>query len=294
MARPYQAVAERIAGDVKPSSQPLYLSRRLLPPAQRTIVGEDELEAVLHENGFRIAYTETMSFEEQVRLVNEHTDILSNAGSAAHNVLFALHGPRLHLLTNAHQFSPDYYLYARVSGVPTTFINCLNTGERPRFKRAHKFTPLLLDMPKLMTYLDQQGFLTKPVPVDHAGSAERQAEYAEAWLYGYLRALHLRDALPLEIEQEAQRLASSSWPVSLVLAWHYVRRDAPHADSVARQFADLAAIETDKDRLARYRSEAAEMAALLARRSGPETAARLVKVAADCFGVNLRSKERLP
>jgi hypothetical protein len=39
MARPYQAVAERIAGDVTPSSQPVYLSRRLLPrPNARSLV----------------------------------------------------------------------------------------------------------------------------------------------------------------------------------------------------------------------------------------------------------------
>jgi capsular polysaccharide biosynthesis protein len=154
MARPYQAVAERIAGDVQPSSQPDYLSRRRLPPSQRTIVGEEELEAVLRENGFRIAHTETMSFEEQVRLVNEHADIVSNAGSAAHNVLFALHQPRLHLLTNGYEFSPDYRLYARISGMPTTFINCLSTGERPDFPRSYKLTPHLLEGPTLMAYLD--------------------------------------------------------------------------------------------------------------------------------------------
>jgi hypothetical protein len=294
MARPYQAVAERLAGDVQPSEQPVYLSRRLLPPSQRTIVGEEELEQLLRENGFRIAHTETMSFAEQVRLVNAHTDIVSNAGSAAHNVLFALHGPRLHLLTNGHHFSPDYYLYSRIAGAPTAFINCLNTSKRPMFKVARKLTPHLLDMPAIVAYLDQQGFLTKPAPIDHAGSAtEQQARYDEVWLYGYLRALHRRDVLPREIEQEAQRVAPSSWPVSLALAWYYARRGAPHANSLARQFADLAATETDKDQLARYRAEVAEMAPTLARRCGPETAARLAKVAADCFDVDLERKERL-
>src|SRR5215207_798243 len=165
MARPYQVVAERLAADTTPSEQPVYLSRRLLPPSQRTIVGEAELEEVLRANGFRIVHTETMTFEDQVRLVNEHVDIFSNAGSAAHNVLFALHGPRLHLLTDGLQFSPDYFLYATIVGAPTTFINCLNTGERPRIEDAHKVTPQLLDTPKLLEYLDQRGFLTTPIPV---------------------------------------------------------------------------------------------------------------------------------
>jgi capsular polysaccharide biosynthesis protein len=288
MARPYQAVAERIAGDVRPSSQPVYLSRRLLPPSQRTIVGEDDLEAVLREHGFRIVHTETMSIEEQVRLVNAHTDIVSTAGSAVHNVLFALHGPRLHLLTNAHRFSPDYLLYARISGAPTTFINCLNTAEQKMYTEAHKLTPHLLDMPTLVAYLDQQGFLTTPVAIDQVGSAEeRQARYQEAWLYGYLRALRLREVLPPEIEQEALRLASSSWPVSLALAWYYVRREESQADSLARQFADLAATETENDRLAHYRAEVAEMASTLTRRCSPETATRLADVASGRFHITL-------
>ena len=117
MARPYQAVAKRLAGDTTPSEQPLYLSRRRLPPSQRTIVGEGDLEEVLRANGFRIAHTETMTFEDQVRLVNEHTDIFSNAGSAAHNVLFALHEPRLHLLTNGrHLLAGLLSVFAPSSG----------------------------------------------------------------------------------------------------------------------------------------------------------------------------------
>jgi glycosyl transferase family 61 len=295
MARPYQAVAERIASDVTPSDQPVYLSRRLLPPSQRTIVGEGDLEAVLRENGFRIAHPQTMSFEEQVRLVNAHADIISNAGSAAHNVLFARHQPRLHLLTNGHQFSPDYYLYATIAKAPTTFINCLSTGDRPNFPRSYKLTPHLLDVPTLMAYLEQCGFLTKPIPVDHAGSAAaRQARYDEVWLYGYLRALRPRETPPPEIEQETLRLAFSSWPLSLALARYFAMFDRARADGLARQFAALAAAETDTDQLASYRAEVAEMAPILARRSSPETAANLVKVATDRFLVAPEVMDRRP
>jgi len=73
MAGPYQAIAARIADGVKPSAQPLYLSRRRLPSSQRQMIGEDQLEELLQQNGFRIAYPEQMQFEEQVRLINSHT-----------------------------------------------------------------------------------------------------------------------------------------------------------------------------------------------------------------------------
>ncbi len=284
MAQPYQVVAERIAGDVAPSAQPVYLSRRLLPSSQRTIVGEGELEEVLRANGFRIAHTETMTFEEQVRLVNEHTDIFSNAGSAAHNVLFARHGPRLHLLTNGRQFSPDYYLYDTVSAAPTTFINCLSTADRPSYERGYKLTPHLLDLPAIMDYLGQRGFLTKPAPVWPAvQGAELRARYDETWLYGYVRALGRREDLPTGIEQEAERLAAASWPISLVLAWYYAQRDPALAASMASQFAELAAAEHDRTRLARYEKDVQDMAPLLLKRCGPDTAAKLESAMTDRF-----------
>jgi Glycosyltransferase 61 len=296
MARPYQAVAERLAGDVTPSEQPVYLSRRLLSPSLRTIVGEDELEAVLRANGFRIAHTETMSFEEQVRLVNSHTDIVSNAGSAAHNVLFARHKPRLHLLTGC-PFSRDYFLYAHVSGAPTTFINCLGTAEWPMFERQRNLTPYLLDMPTLLAYLSQGGFLTKPIPAwPPSTSAARQAQYDEVWLYGYLRNRN-KKALPSQVEQEALRLAASSWSVSLALAWYYAAHDPAHdpgqVDGLTRQFATLVTAEPDLDRLARYRSEVEELAPTIVKRSSPGTAARLREVATDRFHLALKSKKRL-
>src|SRR5215212_2729318 len=276
MARPYQAVAKRLAANTTPSEQPVYLSRRRLPPSQRTIVGEGVLEEVLRANGFRIAHTETMTFEDQVRLVNEHADIFSSAGSAAHNVLFALHAPRLHLLTNGSQFSPDYFLHAIIVGTPTSFINCLNTGERPRFKQAHKQTPHLLDAPKLLEYLDQRGFLTTPMPVwPDEYRAELQARYDEVWLYGYIRALNQSAALPADVEREAQRVASSSWTISLVLAHFYTRHDRQRGDELARQFAQLATAEPDRERLAMYRTEVADIMPILARRSSPGTATRL-------------------
>jgi hypothetical protein len=235
-----------------------------------------------------------MTFEDQVRLVNEHADIFSNAGSAAHNVLFALHQPRLHLLTNHTQFSPDYLLYSTIVGARTSFINCLNTGGRARFERAHKQTPHLLDAPKLMEYLDQHGFLTTPVPDwSPRYRAELQARYDEAWLYGYIRALNPRGALPVDVEREALMLASSSWPLSLVLARFYAHQNPQRAENLAREFAQLAVAETNPDQLERYRAEVAEMAPILVKRSSPGTAARLREVATDCFHLTLKPKKRL-
>ena len=79
-----------------------------------------------------------------------------------------------------------------------------------------------------------------------------------------------------------------------MLAHFYVRQDRQRAENLARQFADLAAAETDTERLAKYRAEVADIAPMLVRRGSPETAARLHEVATDRFLVALRPKERLP
>jgi hypothetical protein len=290
MARPYRAVAERIAGPGKPSTQPVYLSRRLLPGSQRLIVGEGELEDVLRYNGFRIAHPQTMSFEDQVRLINEHTEIVSNAGSAAQNVLFALHAPRLHLLTNGPNFSPDYFMHASLVGSETSFINCLSTGGRESFPGNQKQTPHLLDAPTLLDYLKQRGLLPKSVPVSPIDrGAPLSAEYDEAWLYGRMHILGPRDeALPAEIEREAERFASASWPVSLSLARYYASRDVARAEQFAAQFVTLAEAERQPARLARYRSGAEELAQAMMR-CCPETAKQVAAVVASRFHVTLES-----
>ena len=95
MLRPFREAAARVASAVTPSDQPLYLSRQRLTSRQRPVVGEAELEDLLREQGFAIAYPETMTIEDQVRLINSHADIFSSLGSAAHNILFALGKPEV-------------------------------------------------------------------------------------------------------------------------------------------------------------------------------------------------------
>jgi Glycosyltransferase 61 len=287
MAQPYRDVAARVVNGVKSSAQPVYLSRRRLPSSQRRMIGEDQLEELLQQNGVRIAYPERMPFEEQVRLINSHADIISNAGSAAQNVLFALHKPRLHLLTNGAEFSPDYFMHATVVGTPTSFINGLGTGGRTNFPRARKQTPHLVDMPACAAYFEQRGLVTHSTLTWSTGhAADQQAQYDEAWLYGYVRNVGHRSRLPERIEQEALNLASRSWPVSLALARHYINLDTTRVEGMARQFVALAATEQDLDRLKRYQREVEEMVPIVARRCSSDTAVDLRDVLNNQFFVD--------
>ena len=320
MVRPFRDVAQRVAANVRPSSQPLYLSRSRLTSRQRPVVGEPELEDLLRDNGFVIAYPETMTIEEQVRLINGHSDIFTTLGSAAHNILFALDKPRFHLLASRDDIPANYFLCSVLAESPTTFINCLGAGGRvtPNDERLMRRTnsfenpekrrpvdadtgpqamPQLVEIERVVDYLDQGGFLENR---SRAASPVRipdlQRRFDEAWFYARLRkAASKPGSLPADLELEAVDLAATSWPVSLMLARYYARsRDASHANAMANQFVALVGAETDGSRLAYYRGDVHGMATRVARACEPETAKRLAAILADRFSVNAPGDEVVP
>ena len=312
MARPFREVAERVAAGVAMSEQPLYLSRSRLTSRQRPIVGETELEDLLREQGFAIAYPETMTIEDQVRLINSHSDIFSSLGSAAHNILFALGKPRLHLLANRDDIPANYYLCSALANAPTTFVNCLGSGGRvspdderlnrraasfrnPEKKRpgdpkaGPQSMPQLLELDRLVDYLDQIGFLQShprgASAVGQRSGVDLRRRYDEAWFYARLRkASSNPGSLPAELVSEASELAAESWPVSLMLALYHARaRDGARTNEMATQFLALVDAESDEDRLAYYRGDVRGMATRIARMCDRQTAKRLVLVIDDRF-----------
>jgi hypothetical protein len=309
MVRPFRQVAARIAGDVTMSSQPLYLSRRRLTSRERPVVGEPALEALLRENGFAIAYPETMTFEEQIRLINAHADIFSSVGSAAHTILFALGTPRLHLLAHRESISGNFFLCSAIADVPTTFVDCLGSGGRasPKAERRNReadsdeipldnqtvdtvvgpqSVPQLLEWDRVVSYLDQTGFLASQSPsgmLDLDALATMKHRYDEAWLYTRLRLTARRlGSLSADLEREALDLASESWPISFVLAVYYAgAADNSSADTLANQFATLLDRETDGDRLAYYRGDIHELTGQLSAACQPATTNRLASILSE-------------
>lgn len=308
MVRPFREAAARVASDVVPSDQPLYLSRRRLSSRQRPAIGEAELEQILQANGFRIAYPETMSIADQVRMINAHKDIVSSLGSAAHSVLFALHHPRLHLLASREDIPANYFLCSAIADAPTTFVNCLGAGGRTTAndervnRRADSFEndakvrpvdldagpqsmPQLLDVPSAVSYLVERGLAPNRAPTGvSAPCAQLQEQFDEAWLYARVRKASTKSTLPADIEAEAISTAGTSWPLSLMLARYYARaKDAARADAMANQFAQLAEAETDVDRLAYFRGDVHGLMSRIVRMCRPPTVDRLNQVLAERF-----------
>lgn len=308
MFRPHRELASRSVGNLEPTRQPVYLSRRLLTSRQRPVIGEAELEDVLRENGFAIAHPETMTFEDQIRLMNAHTDIFSSLGSAAHSVIFALNSPRLHLLASRDAIPANYFLCSALAAAPTTFINCLGSGGRSspkderRNRRAEKdgaevprpaaadggpqATPQLVDFPSIVAYLDHGGFLTRRLRASLAvRNPPPQEHYDEAWVYARVRkASGNPGSLPAEIESEAVRWAERSWPISLMLARYYARQaDETSTVKMFRQFARLVATEPMVNRLVQHRGDVELTARLIAVAFGPEAVRPLAAMLADSF-----------
>jgi hypothetical protein len=311
MVRPFRDVAARVAGDVVPSEQPLYLSRRRLTSAQRPVVGESALEDLLRANGFAIAYPETMTFEDQIRLINRHLDIFSAVGSAAHSILFALGKPRLHLLAHRDSIPANFYLCSVLADAPTTFVNCLGSGDRKSVKAERsnrgaersenwernppvdtligpQSEPQLLEMDRVISYLDQKGFLKNSSPAVMPGPVSTTSirrRYDEAWIYVRLRKASRRKlSLPADLEREALDLASESWPVTFMLTVYYARAgDRSRASALANRFATLVEEESDADRLEYYRGDIHGRARYILPLCEPETANRLAAIVATRF-----------
>jgi hypothetical protein len=292
-AESHRHAAERIVGNAAPSQQPLYLSRRLLASDQRAVVGEAELEDLLRENGFRIAHPETMSFEDQVRMLNGHADIFACDGSAAHGVLFSLGAPRLHYFIG-DVVSPDYFLSSTVAGASTTFVNCLDRKQGPAFGRSF---PHIANLEMIARYLREHGFLRKHSLAEPAVHVqELRARYEELWLCRRVRLASEGRPLPPADETEARRMATTSWPLSWMLLGHDVQREDLLVEDLATQFADLLEAERDPQRVAYFRREitrdAASILPELGDKCGSETVDRLTGLLARHSMLKVSAKRR--
>jgi hypothetical protein len=291
MPVPFRRVAARLVGHERQSEQPVYLSRRLLPGNLRQIVGECEMEEVLRENGFLVVHPETMTFDEQLGVLNRHGHIFSAVGSAAHAVLFAQANPSLHLLTDGIP-REDYFLAPKVAEASTTYINCLGRGTRPFIDNR---SPVLAETATLVDYLEARGLLRRRLRGAIATRiSSARAGYDEAWYYAaVLDVLPHREPLPPAIEGGALAEGRSSWPLSWILARYFAVQNPARVDALALQFAHLVASETDLARLARYQGDVESMARLVLKACGPNAADRVVDALARVFGLTPKPRARV-
>jgi hypothetical protein len=220
-----------------------------------------------------------MRFEDQIRLINQHTDIFTTVGSAVYNVLFALHRPRLHLLTSGVPRA-DYFLTPAVAETPTTFCNFLGRGGRAGINK----TPTIAEIPQCVDYLESTGFLKKRLRASLASQDRSlQNTFDESWYYAMVQDVPADETLAPDVERDALDLARTSWPLSLILAQYYQPRNDPRVDDLTRQFADLVSKEMDTGRLVKFYEDIESAAIDIVLSCAPDVAELLTSVLSDRF-----------
>jgi hypothetical protein len=295
-ADPHHAAADVILGrdGAGSSDQPVFLSRRLLPPARRLTVGEAQLEEILRANGFLVAYPETMSLADQIRLYNRHADIVATRGSAAHAAaLFSRDRPRFHVLTGPGLNDRDYFLSMALSGAQATFVNSLEVGPTPMVQR-------LLHPSAATRYLTDRGLLKEPWTAKLGPSATLLRQEFEALsLYVRIRdAMKEQQNVPEDILTQAELLADDFWPLKLLLAWQHMSTDIERAEDLVCQFVSQVAVERDVGRLLKFRPDVERFAPQVASVCSLESATLLARTADKHFALDLSSlvpaRERQP
>lgn len=252
----FRRMAARLGVDGEQSTQPLYLSRRLLGSHNRQMTGEPWLEDILSDNGFRIACPERMPIREQARLFATHREVVSAVGSGAHGILFARPGARLHLLAHDRFIPRNFPLVSALAEAPTILVNAMDTAGRG-LTGGPQITPQRIDVGVVIDHFDREGLIRTRTRRELLRSLPgRDADYVEAWLHAAIReALAEETDLPAAIEREARDVARTAWPVALMLAQYDATRRDPTADATALLLCGLVRSDPDLDRLMRYRTD---------------------------------------
>lgn len=133
----YKELAGRVASELchtelKPTEQPLYVSRRLLSSGLSNYRGEEHIEEFLLKRGTKVIHPQKLSLAEQVQLYNEHKTIIGLNGSGLLNIAFSLSAKNVITLTH-HFLAPNYFLINKCFNANATYIQACTKTDRLRW-----------------------------------------------------------------------------------------------------------------------------------------------------------------
>lgn len=126
----HKLLPESIATKLLPTSfktkdQPIYFSRRKLTKqnAFRITINEDILEEKLSAHNFLIVYSEELTLEQKILLVNQHKIITGLYASALHNIFFNITSiPHLVCITDDDWVESNFFLVDGIKSSHTHYI----------------------------------------------------------------------------------------------------------------------------------------------------------------------------
>ncbi|MFH6786500.1 MULTISPECIES: glycosyltransferase family 61 protein [Methylobacterium] len=101
---------------VDAESRPVYLSKARLSDYVQRVENEDAMAEALSRAGIDIVYPETLTFDEQIRLLAQRRTIIASQGSALHTALFAPPGRSMIVLSPSPHVNATYLLIDAVKG----------------------------------------------------------------------------------------------------------------------------------------------------------------------------------
>jgi hypothetical protein len=159
---PENVAAKLLPPALERTSQPLYMSRRLLDGNKRQIIHEDLLEERLRARGFQIVYPERLSLEQQVHLINKHDVLVGTLGSALHGILFDVSPVaqrNMICLSYRDQIHPNYLLIDAIKSVNSTYVGALERIEGLAQARSYSDENRAVDLDVTFAALKDIGLL---------------------------------------------------------------------------------------------------------------------------------------
>jgi capsular polysaccharide biosynthesis protein len=101
---------------VDAETRPVYLSKARLADFVQRIENEDAMAEVLDRAGVDVVHPETLTFDEQVRLLARRRTIIAGLGSALHTALFAPPGRSMFVLSQEAEVNATYLLVDALKG----------------------------------------------------------------------------------------------------------------------------------------------------------------------------------
>lgn len=101
----------------------IYLSRLNFGESQKKEIGEENIQSVFSENGYKVIYPEQLSLKEQIYYLNGADRIATICGTLSHNILFAKDGIELVYLSKSSIINTYQYNINQIKNATITWID---------------------------------------------------------------------------------------------------------------------------------------------------------------------------